>query len=46
VIIQNRVQGWCKLNAESLLFAEARPILADDSLKSGAKVLKRLKIKD
>jgi hypothetical protein len=33
------VQGQCKPNAESSLFAEAKPVLAGDFLKSPAKVV-------
>ena len=33
------LQGQCKPNAESLLFAEAKPVLAGDFPKSPAKVL-------
>jgi hypothetical protein len=33
------VHGQCKPNAESSLFAEAKPVLAVDFLKSAAKVL-------
>jgi hypothetical protein len=40
------VQGWCKPSAESLLFAEVQPILARELKNSGAKVRKKIKIKE
>ena len=33
-ILKKRVQGQCKPNAESLLFAEAKPVLAAFSRKT------------
>ena len=38
VIFLKRVQNQCKPNAESLLFAEAKPDFAGDFVKSAAKV--------
>ena len=35
--VQKKVQGQCKPNTESLLFAEAKPVLAGDFSEIGCK---------